>query len=77
MGHTIRHNEFVVNFLEGAISGKNAVGIPRLQYLNRVTRNTGADGYTAIKRMASNNSIWKGANQSAERRIRRESIPTS
>ena len=26
IGHTIRHNEFVVNVLEGAISGKKAVG---------------------------------------------------
>jgi len=34
IGHTIRHKEFVVNILEGAISGKkNAVGRPRLQYL--------------------------------------------
>ena len=24
IGHTIRHNEFVVNILEGAISGKKA-----------------------------------------------------
>jgi hypothetical protein len=30
-GHTIRHNEFVVNILEGAISEKKAVGRPRLQ----------------------------------------------
>jgi hypothetical protein len=27
-GHIIRHNEFVVNILEGAISGKKAVGRP-------------------------------------------------
>jgi len=33
IGHTIRHNEFVVNILEGAISGKKPVGSPRLQYL--------------------------------------------
>jgi len=31
-GHTIRHNDFVVNILEGAISGKKAVARPRLQY---------------------------------------------
>jgi len=29
-GHTVRHNEFVVNILEGAISRKKAVGRPRL-----------------------------------------------
>jgi len=33
IGHTFRHNEFVVNILEGAIFGKNAVGRPGLQYL--------------------------------------------
>jgi len=49
--------------LEGAISGKKAVGRPRLQYLKQVTKNTGADSYTAIKIMACNNSRWKAANQ--------------
>ena len=63
MGHIIRHNEFAVNILEGAISGKKAVGRPRLQYLKQVARNTGADSYTAMKRMACNNSRWKAANQ--------------
>ena len=56
IGHTIRHNEFVVNILEGAISGKKDLGRPRLQYLKQVARNTGADSYTAMKRMTCNNS---------------------
>jgi len=30
IGHIIRHNEFVVNILEGAILGKKAMGRPRL-----------------------------------------------
>ena len=34
--HTIRQNEFVVNIREGAMSGKKAVGRPRLQYLKQV-----------------------------------------
>jgi hypothetical protein len=39
IGHIIRHKEFVVNILEGAISQKKkAVGRPRLQYLKQVTR---------------------------------------
>jgi len=50
MGHTITHNEFVVNILEGAIPGKKAVGRPWLQYLKQVARNTGADSYTAMKK---------------------------
>ena len=36
--HTIRHKKFVVNILEGALSGKKAVGNPRLQYLKQVAR---------------------------------------
>jgi hypothetical protein len=36
----IRHNEFVVNILEGAISGKKALGRPRLRYVKNVDRNT-------------------------------------
>ena len=71
IGHTNRCNEFVVNILEGAISGNKAVGRPRLQYLKQVARNTGADSYTAMKRMACNNSRWKAANQSKDWRIRR------
>ena len=43
IGHIIRYNEFVVNILEGAISGKKAVGRPRLQHLKQVARNAGAD----------------------------------
>jgi len=66
IGHIIRHNEFVVNILEGAISGEEAMGRPRLQYLKQVARKTGADGYTAMKRMAFNNSRWKAANQSKD-----------
>ena len=63
VGYTVRHNEFVVNILEGAIFGKKAVGRPRPQYLQQVARNTGADRYTTMKRMAYNKSRWKAANQ--------------
>jgi len=66
IGHIIRHNEFMVNILEGAKSGKKAMGRPRLQYLKQVARNTGADSYTEMKRMACNNSRWKAANQSKD-----------
>jgi hypothetical protein len=64
--HTVRGNECVVNILEGAISGRKAVGRPRLQYLKQDSRNTGADSYTAMERMACNNSRWKAANQSKD-----------
>jgi len=69
IGHTIRHNEFVVNILPRAIYRKKAVGRPRLQYLKQVARNTAADSYTAMKRMACNNSKWKAANRSKGWRI--------
>jgi oligoribonuclease NrnB/cAMP/cGMP phosphodiesterase (DHH superfamily) len=68
IGHTIRHKEFVVNILEGVISGgeKKAMGRPQQQHLKQVVRSTGADSYTAMKRMACNNSRWKAANQSKD-----------
>jgi hypothetical protein len=66
IGHTIRHNESVVNILEGAISGKKAMGRPRLQYSKQVARNTEADSCTAMKKMAWNDSRWKAANQSKD-----------
>ena len=66
IGHTVRRNEFVVNVLEIAISGKKAVGRPRQRYLKHVARNTGTDSYTAVKRMASKNSRWKATNQSKD-----------
>jgi len=71
IGHRIRHNEFVVSILEGAVSGKKAVGRPRLQYLKQVARKAEADSYTALKRMACNSSRWKAANQAKEWRLRR------
>jgi hypothetical protein len=55
IGHIIRHNEFGVNFFEGAISGKKDMGRPRQQHLKQVARNTGAESKTAMKRMACNN----------------------
>jgi hypothetical protein len=62
----IRHNQSVVNILEGAISGKRAVGRPRLQNLKKTARNTAADSYTAMKRMACSKPRWKTANQSKD-----------
>jgi len=65
--HKIRHNEFVANIFEGAIFGKKSRGkSSRLQYLKQIARNTGTDSYTAMKRMACNNSKWKAANQLKE-----------
>jgi len=62
----LRYNEFVVHILEGAMIGKRAVERPRLRYLKQVSRNTGADSYTAMKETACNNSRWKAANQSKD-----------
>ena len=66
LGRTVRYNEFLVNILEGAISGKKVMGRPRLQYLKQVARNTAADSYTAMKSVTCSNSRWKAANQSKE-----------
>jgi len=79
-GHTVGYNEFVVNILEGAISGKKAVGKPRLQYVKQVAKNKAAYSYTAMKRTACNNSRWKAANPSKDWRIirrRHNKFPSS
>ena len=47
------------------------MGRPRLRYLKQVARNTAADSYTTMKRMACNNSRWKAANLSKDRGVRR------
>jgi hypothetical protein len=60
--HTVRHNKFAVNILEGAVSGRKT----SIAILKAVARNTGADSYTAMKIMACNNSRWKAANQSKD-----------
>jgi hypothetical protein len=39
---------------------------PRLKYLKQVARNTGADSYTTLKRIACNKSRWKAANEEEE-----------
>jgi hypothetical protein len=46
------------------------VGRPRLQYLKKFAKNTGADNYTAMKRMACNKCRWKADNQSKDWRIK-------
>jgi len=66
IGHTIGHNEFVVNILEGSIFGKNGVGRPRLQYSKQDSRNTAADSYRAMERMACSSCRWKADSQSKD-----------
>jgi len=43
-----------------------AVERPRLQYLKQVARNTAADSYTTMKRMACNRSRWIANNRSKD-----------
>jgi hypothetical protein len=45
---------------------KRAVGRPGLQYLKQVARNTAADSYTAMERMACNSCRWKAADRSKD-----------
>jgi hypothetical protein len=62
----------VITFYYGIISHVT----PRLQYLKQVTRNTEADSYTAMKRIACNNSRQKAANQTKDWGIIRRSHVT-
>jgi len=64
IGHTVRHNEFVVNILEGAIFGEKG----QWEYLNCNTYSkwteTAADSCTTMARMACNICRRKAANRS-------------
>ena len=73
IGHIIKRNEFAVNVLEGAISGKKAVGRPGLQCLKQASRQRHSSWqlYSNGKRVACNSCRWKAANQSKSLRIRR------
>jgi len=42
------------------------MGRTRLEYTEQVARDTGTESYTAMKRMACNNSRRKAANQSKD-----------
>ena len=64
IGHTIRHNKFVVTILERAIFRKKAVGRPWLKYLKQAARNTGADSYK--ERLATNPDGELPTNQKIE-----------
>jgi len=50
---------------------KKNLGSPRLQYLKKVARNTAAESYIAMERVACNNSGWKAVNQSKDWMTRR------
>jgi hypothetical protein len=56
MGHTVKHNEFVVNILEGVIFGKKVVGRPRLQGAENFA-STGIHPWT-IQPVASRYTDW-------------------
>ena len=64
--HTVRHNEFVVNVLEGAIFGKQGSGKTSTTILKANRQKHRSWSYSAMKRMACNNSRWKAANRSKE-----------
>ena len=66
IGHTIRNNEFVVNILEGAISGEKGRGKTWTAGLKQVARNRAADSYRAMKRMACSDSRWRPLDQSKD-----------
>jgi len=44
----------------------NVIIVARVKYLKQLARNTTADSYTAMKRMACNSYRWKAANQSKD-----------
>jgi len=73
--HTVRHNEFWVNILEGAIFGEKEQWEDLDCNTYSKWTETAADSCTAMARMACNSCRWKAANdQKAEES--EEEVPT-
>jgi len=66
VGHTVRHNEFVVNILEGTIVGEKGHWEDLDCNTYRKWTETAADSCTAMARMTCNSCRWKAANRSKD-----------
>jgi hypothetical protein len=67
MGHTLRHNGFVKNIIEGKIEGKDPRGRPRDKYMGQIKKKVRCKKYQEVSQLALDRVGWRAAvNQSED-----------
>ena len=67
IGHTLRHNGFVKNIIEGKIEGKVPRGRPRDKYIGQIKKKVQRKRYQEVSQLALDREGWRAAvNQSKD-----------
>uniref|UniRef100_A0A8D9ENE8 Endonuclease-reverse transcriptase n=2 Tax=Cacopsylla melanoneura TaxID=428564 RepID=A0A8D9ENE8_9HEMI len=68
IGHIYRHNNFVVNIIEGQREGQQGRGRPRMSYIKQIMEHAKVSRYSELKRVMNDRDVWRTrtANQSSD-----------